>query len=75
MQKKISHIKHFLKAKSPEGLKLLMTKNNIEKKYYFDYDIIHDGSNWFAWYEWDIDSLTPEVRNEADNQRQGVREI
>ncbi len=73
MQKKPSHIKHYLKAKTPEGIKQLMMKNNVEKRYYFDYDLIHDGSNWFAWYEWDIDSLIPGVINEIDNQGSGVR--
>ena len=34
-----------------------MIKNNVEKKHYFDYQIVHDGTNWFAWYEWDIDTL------------------
>jgi hypothetical protein len=57
MQKKPSHVKHYLRAKTAESLKALMTKNNVEKQHYFDYQIVHDGVNWFAWFEWDIDSL------------------
>ena len=68
MQKKPSHIKHYLKSKTPESLKRLMLKNNVDKQHYFDYQIIHDGQNWFAWYEWDSDSIisTREDLNEAD---------
>jgi hypothetical protein len=66
MHKKPSHIKYYLKSKSPESLKVLMLKNNVEKQHYFDYQIIHDGSNWFAWYEWDSENLLME-NNEANN--------
>lgn len=41
-----------------------MIKNNVEKKHYFDYQIVHDGTNWFAWYEWDIDYPFSEELNE-----------
>lgn len=64
MTKKPSHVKHYLKSKSPETLKVLMIKNNVEKKHYFDYQIVHDGTNWFAWYEWDIDYPFSEELNE-----------
>lgn len=57
MQKKPSHVKHYLKAKTPESLKRLMLDNNVKRQHYFDYQIIHDGQNWFAWYEWDTDTL------------------
>jgi hypothetical protein len=73
--KKPSHIKHYLKSKTAEGLKVLMTNNNVKRMHYFDYDIIHDGSNWFAWYEWDIDGQLSGVMDETDNQGQGAREV
>lgn len=57
MQKKPSHVKHYLRAKTPELLKKKMELNNVEKMHYFDYQIIFDGQNWFAWYEWDVDTL------------------
>jgi hypothetical protein len=58
MNKKPSHIKHFLKSRSPEMLKAMMLKNSVEKRHYFDYFIVHDGQFWFAWYEWDTDYTT-----------------
>jgi len=61
MNKKPTHIKHYLKSKSPESLKALMLKNSIDKKHYFDYFIVHDGIYWFAWYEWDTDSTLEEM--------------
>lgn len=69
MNKKPSHIKHFLKSKSPEMLKAMMLKNSIEKKYYFDYFIVHDGQHWFAWYEWDSESVLGDMveLNEVDS--------
>lgn len=57
MQKKPSHVKHYLKSKTPESLKQKMAMNNVERKHYFDYQIMFDGVNWFAWYEWDTESL------------------
>jgi hypothetical protein len=68
MTKKPTHVKHYLKSKSPETLKVLMLKNNIEKKCYFDYHVVHDGQNWFAWYDFDSDSLEEMVKlNEIES--------
>lgn len=69
MHKKPSHVKHYLKSKTAESLKALMLKNNIERRYYFDYQIIHDGSFWFAWYEWDMENQFESVENEVDVNR------
>jgi hypothetical protein len=47
---------------------VLMLKNNIEKKCYFEYHVVHDGQNWFAWYEFDSDSLEEMVKlNEIES--------
>lgn len=72
MQKKPSHVKHYIRSKTAEGLKALMIDNNVKKKHYFDYQIVHDGANWFAWYEWDIEGQLSEVMDETNNQRSGV---
>jgi hypothetical protein len=37
MQKKPSHIKHYLKSKTPESLKRLMLKNNVDKQLFESY--------------------------------------
>jgi hypothetical protein len=44
-------IPHFIKAGSPQGLRLAMLKNNLNMKAECQYfDIQFDGSNWYAWY-------------------------
>jgi len=71
--KKPSDCKDYLKAKTPEGLKVLMIKNNLKTNSYHDYRIIHDGSFWYAWYEFDassiIDKETKRVMSEGLDQR------
>jgi hypothetical protein len=76
MTKKPTHIKDYLKAKSPENLKILMLKNSLKTQTYHDYLITHDGQNWYAWFEFDAeDSLKKEIQrlgNEELNSRQKV---
>jgi len=57
MEKKPSVIKSYVKAKSPESLKILMIRNNIETNSYYSYSIVHDGSFWFAWFDFDASDL------------------
>lgn len=45
-----------------------MLDNNVKRQHYFDYHIIHDGQNWYAWYEWDTETLFEEL-NENDSNR------
>ena len=40
----------YLKASSPKGLESLMLSNNIKLGMQFDYQIVHDGKSWFAWF-------------------------
>lgn len=69
MTKKITHIKAFLKATKPEGLKLLMLRNNFDTSCYHDYVITHDGASWFAWYEVDAENLyTDEIKRLTDEE-------
>jgi hypothetical protein len=76
MTKKPTHIKDYLKAKSPENLKILMLKNSLKTQTYHDYFITHDGQNWFAWFEFDAeDGLKKEIQrlgNEELNSRSKV---
>jgi hypothetical protein len=45
------NIPHYLKAVTPEGLRLAMLKLNMMKGKEHDYyQIVFDGSSWFAWY-------------------------
>lgn len=43
-------VPNFLKAASPQGLVRLMLSNNIKLGMQFDYQIVHDGKSWFAWF-------------------------
>jgi hypothetical protein len=40
----------FLKATSPQGLVRLMLSNNVKLGMQFEYQIIHDGKSWYAWF-------------------------
>ena len=45
------NIPHYVKAGSPEGLRLAMLKNNMTRNIEFQYyQIVFDGKSWFAWY-------------------------
>ena len=50
---KITNIPHFLSARSPQGLRRLMLRNNVKHGLIFDYKIMFDGSKWYAWYQLD----------------------
>lgn len=63
MIKQPSDCKDYLKAKSAEGLKILMIRNNLQKNAYHNYEIIHDGSFWYAWFEFDAEKL---IQQEAE---------
>lgn len=66
--KQPSDLKDYLKAKSPESLKVLMLKNNIKTNAYHDYVIIYDGQNWFAWFERDMSDLIEKETVRAINE-------
>lgn len=54
---------NFIRAKTPSALKQLCADNSIKKDRYFKYQIVFDGSFWFAWYEEDAtDSLQAEIK-------------
>jgi hypothetical protein len=45
------NIPHYVKAASPEGLRLSMLQNNMKLKAECKYfDISFDGNNWVAWF-------------------------
>lgn len=46
----IQAIKRHIKASTPKGLERAMLRNNVSKNTWFDYQIIFDGKEWFAWY-------------------------
>lgn len=47
----VDDVLFFLKAKSPQGLRVLMARNNIKKRTYHTYQIIFAEGFWYAWYE------------------------
>lgn len=70
MQKEFFHCKDYLKAKTPEGLKLLMIRNNLATNAYHDYNIMHDGNSWFAWFEFDASQIIDRETKRALNEGQ-----
>lgn len=73
MEKTVSIIKSYVKAKTPEGLKLAMIKNNVDTNSYYSYSIIFDGSFWFAWFDFDASKMIEQETQKAlsGKQRQG----
>lgn len=46
----IQAVKRHIKSKTAKGLELEMLRNNIRRKTFYHYDIIFDGTYWFAWF-------------------------
>ena len=60
-------VKDFLTASTPEELVMEQLENNFAKGFRFNYNIVHDGKSWFAWY--DI-ALTPrDIFNESSDKK------
>ena len=61
----INNVPNFLKAKTPEELRVLMYENNIKAHTEFKYyDISFSKGFWYAWYIQDITkSLLKQVSN------------
>lgn len=61
--KQNTQCKTFVKARTANGLKVLMVRNNLLTSAYHDYNIIYDGTEWFAWFEYDA---TDDLKTEED---------
>ena len=46
----IQSIKRFIKAKTAQGLERAMLINNLRDGYFYQYDIMFDGKDWYAWF-------------------------
>ena len=57
MKQTSATIKRYLKAKSERGLERAMLINNTKRSAYHNYHIVHDGKNWFAWYDCDLSGM------------------
>lgn len=68
MQKDVKDCKRFLKAKTAEGLRVLMFENNLKTDAYHDYQIVHDGKDWYAWFEYDASAEQENIAKKALNQ-------
>lgn len=73
MEKTPSIIKSYVKAKTPEGLKLAMIKNNVDTNSYYSYSIIFDGSFWFAWFDFDASKIIEQETQKALSGKQRQR--
>lgn len=64
----VFNIPHFLKAGSPEGLRLKMLQNNLILKAECQYfDISFDGKAWHVWYFRPANEQPSSVRRESVN--------
>jgi hypothetical protein len=70
IMKTLNDTKFYLKAKTAEGLKILMLRNNISRQAYHGYTIIFADGFWFAWYDGPVDEFVTEKLNAIDG-RQG----
>ena len=67
---KITNIPHFIKARSPKGLRRLMLRNNVKYKLIFNYyQIVFDGKDWYAWFQLDAaDALEEELKEMEESE-------
>lgn len=64
----IFNIPHYLKAASPEGLRLKMLENNIRLKAECQYfDISYDGKVWVVWFYFTAAEATSIIRKRPVN--------
>ncbi|PJB54244.1 MAG: hypothetical protein CO099_02625 [Bdellovibrio sp. CG_4_9_14_3_um_filter_39_7] len=71
MKQTSATIKRYLKAKTERGLERQMLANNVNRSSYHNYQIVHDGKSWFAWYDCDLSGMANkdivEVGSSSDN--------
>jgi hypothetical protein len=58
-------IKRFLVAKSPAELERAQLRNNIAGAKAYSYEIVHDGSKWYAWFLTDGSNLLAGAKEKA----------
>jgi hypothetical protein len=67
--KTINDTQHYLKAKSAEGIKALMLKNNLDRRAYHGYQIIFANGFWYAWYDANISDSDMENLDDLDGHK------
>lgn len=63
----ITNIPHFISARTPQGLRRLMLKNNVKHGLVFNYyQIVFDGKKWYAWFQLDAEiSFKEEIEGKS----------
>lgn len=56
-----SFVPTYIKASSPDELRLLIVKLNSITGRYIEYNIIKDGKVWYAWFYWDCLEQLPDL--------------
>lgn len=59
----------FLRTKSVKGLERAMLMNNIKRKSWHQYQIIFDGTYWYAWYQVDLNGSYNQELEDISNQK------
>jgi len=67
--KTILDTQHYVKAKTAEGLKTLMLKNNVDRNSYHGYQIVFANGFWYAWYDAKAKDMTMEEMDAIDGRK------
>ena len=51
MEGTVKKYPHFIKAKTAIKLQQMMFSNNVNDAMQYTYKIVHDGKDWYAWYD------------------------
>lgn len=61
MQVSASFVPTYIKANSPDDLRVKIIKLNSISGRFIKYTIIRSGKEWFAWFDWDCLEQLPEL--------------
>lgn len=59
----------FLKASTAKALERAMLRNNLKRQSWHQYQIIFDGSSWYAWYYVDLSGTFNKEIEEVETQQ------
>ena len=56
-----SFVPTYIKATSPDDLRLMLVKLNAISGRYIKYTIVKSGKDWYAWFDWDCLEALPDL--------------
>ena len=64
MQVSASFVPTYIKASSPDELRLYLVRLNAISGRYIKYTIVKSGKDWYAWFDWDCLVELPDLVGE-----------